>query len=97
MALVTVRLRADYLAIVTLGFAETLRIVMSNEIWLANGTDGLTGIPGPLRGALGPHLFNLFYLAITVAVVTVRFFLVERLVHSPFGRVLRAIRDDEQV
>jgi branched-chain amino acid transport system permease protein len=97
VALITVRLRGDYLAIVTLGFAETLRIVMSNEIWLANGTDGLSGIPGPLRGALGPHLFNLFYLGITAAIVTVLFFLVERLVHSPFGRVLRAIRDDEQV
>jgi branched-chain amino acid transport system permease protein len=97
VALITVRLRGDYLAIVTLGFAETMRIVMSNEIWIANGTDGLSGIPGPFRGALGPHLFNLFYLAITVAVVTILFFLVERLVHSPFGRVLRAIRDDEQV
>lgn len=97
VALITVRLRGDYLAIVTLGFAETLRIVMSNEVWLANGTDGLSGIPGPLRGTLEPHLFNLWYLGITVAVVTVLFFLVERLVHSPFGRVLRAIRDDEQV
>src|SRR5882757_8648049 len=47
VALVTVNLRGDYLAIVTLGFAETVRIVMSNEIWLANGTDGLSGIPGP--------------------------------------------------
>jgi len=97
VALVTVRLRGDYLAIVTLGFAETLRIVMSNELWIANGTDGLSGIPGPLRGALGPHLFNLFYLAIVVAAVAVLFFLVDRLAHAPFGRVLRAIRDDEQV
>jgi branched-chain amino acid transport system permease protein len=97
VALITVRLRGDYLAIVTLGFAETMRVVMSNEIWLANGTDGLSGIPGPLRGTLGPHQFNLIYLGITAAVVTVLFFLVERLVHSPFGRVLRAIRDDEQI
>ena len=67
VALVTVRLRGDYLAIVTLGFAETMRIVMSNELWLANGTDGLSGIPGPFRGTLGPHLFNLFYLGIVVA------------------------------
>jgi branched-chain amino acid transport system permease protein len=97
VALITVRLRGDYLAIVTLGFAETLRIVMSNELWIANGTDGLSGIPGPFRGALGPHLFNLFYLGIVVAAVVVLFFLVERLAHAPFGRVLRAIRDDEQV
>ncbi|HEX2337809.1 MAG TPA: branched-chain amino acid ABC transporter permease [Hyphomicrobiaceae bacterium] len=97
VACVTVGLRGDYLAIVTLGFAESLRIVMSNELWIANGTDGLSGIPGPFRATLGPHLFNLFYLGIVVAAVIILFFLVDRLVHSPFGRVLRAIRDDEQI
>jgi branched-chain amino acid transport system permease protein len=97
VALVTVRLRGDYLAIVTLGFAETLRIVMSNELWIANGTDGLSGIPGPFRAALGPHLFNLLFLGIVVAAVVVVFFLVDRLANAPFGRVLRAIRDDEQI
>ena len=74
-----------------------MRIVTSNEIWLANGTDGLSGIPGPWRADLGPHGFNLFYLGIVVAVVAVAFFIAERLCYSPFGRVLRAIRDDEQV
>jgi hypothetical protein len=39
----------------------------------------------------------LFYLGIVVAAVVVRFFLVDRLAHAPFGRVLGAIRDDEQV
>ena len=97
VACVTVGLRGDYLAIVTLGFAESLRIVMSNEVWIANGTDGLSGIPGPFRATLGPHLFNLFYLGIVVAAVIILFFLVDRLVNSPFGRVLRAIRDDEQI
>src|ERR1041385_5449793 len=47
VALVTVRLKGDYLAIVTLGFAETVRIAASNEIWLTNGTDGLSGIARP--------------------------------------------------
>src|SRR5262245_61230607 len=89
VALVTVRLRGDYLAIVTLGFAETLRVVMSNELWIANGTDGLSGIPGPFRGALGPHLFNLFYLGIVVAAVFALFFLVHRLAYWPFWRVPR--------
>ena len=37
----TLRLRDDYLAIVTLGFAEVVRLVASNEIWLTNGTDGI--------------------------------------------------------
>jgi branched-chain amino acid transport system permease protein len=97
VALVTVNLRGDYLAIVTLGFAESMRIVMSNEIWLANGTDGLSGIPGPWRGSLDPHTFNLLFLGIVVGIVIVLFVLAERLAHSPFGRALRGIRDDEQV
>src|SRR5262245_43865956 len=79
VAFVTVHLRGDYLAIVTLGFAESLRIFMSNEVWLANGTDGLSGIPGPFRAALGAHLFNLFYLGIVAAAVIVLFLLVDRL------------------
>src|SRR5919112_5729898 len=44
VSLITVRLRGDYLAIVTLGFAETIRIVASNAIGLTNGTDGISGI-----------------------------------------------------
>lgn len=42
MALITARLRGDYLAIVTLGFAEVVRLVASNEIWLTNGSDGIS-------------------------------------------------------
>jgi branched-chain amino acid transport system permease protein len=97
VALVTVNLKGDYLAIVTLGFAETMRIVMSNEIWLANGTDGLSGIPGPMRQQLGPHGFNLLFLGIVAVATLILFVLNERLAHSPFGRALRGIRDDEQV
>ena len=54
----TLRLRDDYLAIVTLGFAEVVRLVASNEIWLTNGTDGISGIPRPFPG----HFARLFYL-----------------------------------
>jgi len=97
VSLVTVRLRGDYLAIVTLGFAETIRIVASNAIWLTNGTDGISGIPGPYRGALSPEAFNLLYLGVVAVMVAIVYACMERLRASPFGRVLRAIRDDEQV
>lgn len=97
VALITVRLRGDYLAIVTLGFAESIRIVASNAIWLTNGTDGISGIAGPLRGGISPEMFNLMYLGMAGAIVAVAYVLAERLRVAPFGRVLRAIRDDEQV
>jgi branched-chain amino acid transport system permease protein len=97
MALITARLRGDYLAIVTLGFSEVVRIIASNEIWLTNGTDGISGIPGPFRGRVSPQDFNLIYLAIVLAFLVVAVVLLQNLRHSPFGRVLRAIRDDDQV
>lgn len=97
VALITVRLRGDYLAIVTLGFSETMRVIMSNELWIANGTDGLSGIPGPWRASLGPHGFNLLFLMLTLVCVAALYFLFQRLSHSPFGRVLRGLREDEQV
>jgi branched-chain amino acid transport system permease protein len=97
VALITARLRADYLAIVTLGFSESVRIAASNEIWLTNGSDGIAGIPGPWRGALTPQQFNLLFLGIVALFLIATFVLLQRIGHSPFGRVLRAIRDDEDV
>jgi len=97
VALITARLRADYLAIVTLGFSESVRIAAANEIWLTNGSDGIAGIPGPWRGILSPQQFNLVFLGIVVAVLAAVFLVLQRIGRSPFGRVLRAIRDDEDV
>src|SRR4029450_800949 len=97
MALVTARLRGDYLAIITLGFSEVVRITASNEIWLTNGTDGISGIPGPYRGRVTPETFNLIFLVIVAVVVGVLYLILERVRRSPYGRVLRAIRDDDQV
>ncbi len=93
---VTRSMRGDYLAIVTLGFAETIRLGALNETWATRGSDGVSGIPGPFKAALGDQ-FNLFYLALTWAVVLLAYLLVRRLIGSPFGRVLRAIRDDDEV
>src|SRR5208282_4586249 len=62
------RLRDDYLAIVTLGFAEVVRIVAENEAWLTRGTDGISGIPQPLKSTLGPD-FNLAYLIFCLALL----------------------------
>jgi branched-chain amino acid transport system permease protein len=97
MALVTARLRGDYLAIITLGFSEVVRLVASNEIWLTNGTDGISGIPGPWRGRVTPATFNLIFFALAAAVMLTALAILQRVRHSPYGRVLRAIRDDDQV
>lgn len=96
VTLSTTRLREDYLAIVTLGFAEVIRLVASNEIWLTRGTDGISGIPGPWKAALGRD-FNAVYLVIVLVVLAAVFWLTRRIDRTPYGRVLRAIREDAQV
>ena len=94
---ITARFRGDYLAIVTLGFAEVLRLVASNETWLTNGSDGISAIPGPGRGALSPTGFNLAMAAIVWALVLAAGWCLARLSQAPFGRILRAVREDETV
>jgi branched-chain amino acid transport system permease protein len=96
VALSTLRLQEDYLAVVTLGFAEITRLVILNEVWLTEGARGLPGIPRPLQRALG-GADEVAYLALVLAAVAVVFLLAERIRRSPFGRVLRAIREDAEV
>ena len=60
----TLRLRDDYLAIATIGIAETIRLIFNNERWLANGPRGLTGLPQPLRSWVEPHHYHYVYLGI---------------------------------
>jgi branched-chain amino acid transport system permease protein len=96
MAMVALRLREDYLAIVTLGFAEVLRLCLLNEAWLTKGANGVTSIPRPFHAAFGRH-YDLFYLAVVLAAVAIVYWALQRVRGSPFGRVLRAIREDETV
>lgn len=93
----TLRLRDDYLAIVTLGFAEVIRLVALNERWLTNGSDGLSGIKAPLKAELGLQGFSLFYLGLVTLIVLVVWAFLRRLDLSPYGRAMKAIREDQQL
>lgn len=91
-----VRLRGDYLAIVTLGMSEVLRLVAENEDWLTGGTHGLAQIPRPLRNAFDGW-YGTAYLLFSLLVLAACLIVLERLRTAPFGRVLRAIREDDDV
>jgi branched-chain amino acid transport system permease protein len=97
LAAVTARLKGDYLALVTLGFSQVIQLIAANERWLTNGTDGISGVPGPGRSALSPMHFVLLCMALAWALVAICFAALTRLAASPFGRVLRALREDEMV
>ncbi len=91
------RLRGDYLAIVTLGFGEIIRVVLENWNELSFGPSGIADIPRP---ALFGHQFSLdgsarFLYYIMIAFVVFTILVVGRLQHSRIGRAWIALREDE--
>lgn len=93
---VALRLRHDYLAITTFGVAVTIQLVANNATALTGGPFGVQFIPKPLQGWFGTGLpWTLAYLTLTLVLLGVVYAALERLVRSPWGRVLRAIREDE--
>ena len=94
LGLAALRLREDYLAIVTLGFSETVRLTLQQEAWLTQGVQGLPGIP-KLFGALGRGTADLAIFLTLAAVVALAAWATLLLQRSPFGRLLRAVRDNE--
>lgn len=104
LSIPALRLREDYLAIATIGIAELLRRVTIEERGLVNGTRGLPGIPRPLDGGIPtpwgrlwdePDEYKFVILLIASVVLILVFMAVERGIRSPWGRVLRALREDE--
>lgn len=97
VATASIKLREDYLAITTLAFAEAVRIVTLNEEWLTGGSNGIVNIPRPFVATVGGPNYELVFLAIVAGAVAIVYIILEALVRSPFGRALRAIRDDDVV
>ena len=91
------RLRGDYLAIVTLGFGEIIRIILINWYEVTNGPDGITGIPRPsffgLEYSTMHRIIFLYYLILVLALITNYFTLKIR--KLPVGRAWEALREDE--
>lgn len=92
----TLRLRHDYLAIATFGVAVAFENVMRNATGITGGAQGIRGFERPLRQFLGDGFtYNIGYLVFVVAILLAVYVFLERLTVSPFGRLLRAIREDE--
>src|SRR5271154_3917231 len=104
----TLRLRGDYLAIVTLGFGEIVRIFMNNldrPVNITNGPKGITGIDPvnvggfslaqthSLFGLNFPTVYSYYYLFVLCSLLVI--FVCTRLQHSRIGRAWGAIREDE--
>ncbi len=91
------RLRGDYLAIVTLGFGEIIRLVLENWNDFSRGPSGIANIPKPgLFGmdlSLQANTIYLYYIIIALVIFTI--FVIHRLENSRIGRAWIALKDDE--
>lgn len=93
---VTLRLRADYLAITTFGASVVVQLAALNLERLTGGPFGIAFIPKPFEAVADRALaFGLANLALTGAVAALAWLALERLTRSPWGRALRALREDE--
>lgn len=97
VALLSVRLSDEYLAILTLGFSQFIGLVALSEEWLTGGSLGLLGIPRPLVGMISEGNYELAFLGLVIAAVLFIYLALEILSRSPFGRAVRAIREDDVV
>ncbi|MFZ5824145.1 MAG: branched-chain amino acid ABC transporter permease [Bacillota bacterium] len=91
---VSLRLKSDYLAIVTIGFAEVIRLLILNETWATRGAIGITDVPmlfGSFKGDVRQVVFLLFAIAMVAGV----YLFLQHLTRSPFGRTLQAIKANE--
>jgi branched-chain amino acid transport system permease protein len=97
LAFPVLRLRGDYLAIVTLGFGEIIRLVLENWSSLTGGPSGISNIDRP--GLFGMELsvadanIYIYYIVLALAIITI--ISVQRLKDSRIGRALQALREDE--
>ena len=89
------RVREVYLAMVLLIVAEISRSYVRANDAIACGAHGLVGIPNPLLWIDNPTVRGLSYAGIVLAIAGFMYFIAQRLVDAPFGRVLKAVRGDE--
>lgn len=94
VGLPSIRVSGDYLGIVTLGFGEITRLILTNWVSLTHGPMGLPGIPAPgILGYTFTSKLPYFYLATALALFT--WFVLNRLINSKTGLELLAVRADE--
>jgi branched-chain amino acid transport system permease protein len=91
------RLRSDYQAVALLVISIIATNVATNEPRLFNGATGIALVPKPLASWLGVDLitYQWIYVGLVVVVCLLAYFVVHRITHSPLGRAMRAMRDNE--
>lgn len=96
ISLPTLRLRKEYFLIVTLAFAEVIRQIYANEGWLTNGVAGIYGLTQPMKaGIADPTRYPYVLMAICLLGLAAISLYTRQMARSPFGRSIKALRDNE--
>ena len=95
ISLPALRLRADYLAIAILAFGEILRLIVKSEDWLAGGDWGVSVAPAISVAGASHRVDALINIGLVYFCLAICFIIVQLLANSPYGRAMRAIREDE--
>jgi ABC-type branched-subunit amino acid transport system permease subunit len=95
VSLPTLKLREDYLAIVVLAFGEILKLIVKSEDWIAGGVWGTPVWPAISIPGSSARLDMVINIALVYLCLGISFLLLQLLSNSPYGRVMRAIREDE--
>ncbi len=94
LAVPALRLRGDYLAIVTLGFGEIMRLILNNWDSLTHGPNGITGIEPPMAANISfSNIKYYYYLVFFILLLSLA--IIKRGVTSRFGRAWKAIKENE--
>lgn len=97
IGLPALRLRGEYFLITTLAFAEVIRQVTINASGFTRGTVGFSSLDRPLEFLAEGRAYRLVLLGIVALVALAVYLLMRRLARAPYGRLLRAFRDNESV
>lgn len=97
IGMAALRLREEYLAICTFAFAEALRMVLMNADKIANGLQGFWGLRAPFKEFFSGHVYSYVFLGMAAAFLLASYIFITRLERSPFGRVLKSIKENEEV
>jgi len=95
ISLPALRLRADYLAIAILAFGEILRLIVKAERWIAGGVWGINVSPAISLAGASFEVDVLVNIGLVYFCLLICFLVAQLLANSPYGRVMRAIREDE--
>ena len=95
ISLPALRLRTDYLAIVILTSGEIIRLIVKTEDWIAGGDWGTSVAPAIAIPGASAHVGILINIGLVYACLFICFIISRLLVNSPYGRTIRAIREDE--